>query len=198
MRRALLYTLAATLSGGFGCLGSLEHGVVDTVMLGAERPRTPRAFVRRGDETLRVLAGDFHCHVTPPDGEPHVVRDLEATVELAREQALDFVVLTPHVRARTLHLPEVQARLRAGRDAARAVRGGPVMIFGFEYTDFSWGHAGMAFGDLDAALEAAPRSEDAFVRAYLASGGLATINHPLLVPVDTPIAVSTGTCRGGR
>lgn len=188
MRRAVV--LLAVCSGG--CLGALKHGVVDTIMVAADRPRPGRVFVRRGDETLRLLAGDFHCHVTPPDGRPHVVRELDATVELARREGLDFLVLTPHVRARTLHLPAVQRRLLDAMADVRAVRGGPVLIFGFEYTDFSYGHAGMAFGDLRRALTRASDDDPAaFVRTYLASGGIATINHPLLLPVETPIAVST-------
>lgn len=182
----------ALLAFSSGCLGALKHGAVDAIMLAAHRPRPERRILRRGDETLRILAGDFHCHLTPPDGAPHVVRGLDETVALARRERLDFVVLTPHVRARTLHFEEVRARLIEAQRRVRDVRGGPVLIFGFEYTDFSYGHAGLAFGDLEVALDAAHESDDgAFVRAYLASGGIATINHPLLLPVDTPIAVST-------
>ena len=47
----------------------------------------------------QILAGDLHCHVSPPDSPEEATRGIAETVALARSERLDFVVLTPHIGA---------------------------------------------------------------------------------------------------
>src|SRR5688500_5654561 len=85
--------LLAAVAAGAACT---KHGVVDAMMVFA--PRTSDAAPPPGSRFL-LLAGDMHCHVEPPDHPEHVGRGLTRTLELARDEGLDFVVLTPHVGA---------------------------------------------------------------------------------------------------
>ncbi len=88
-----------------------HHTVVDLAMTSAYRPADVEFndLKEHGpgsadpDEVaahFQILAGDFHCHVSPPDWNQEANRDLAETVVLAKKEHLDFVVLTPHVRAR--------------------------------------------------------------------------------------------------
>src|SRR5947207_1451724 len=87
-----------------GC-GVDRHTAVDLAMGSAYRPpgvdvaQRPASARERDAESLQLLAGDFHCHVSPPDWDQEANRDLAGTVTLAKKEHLDFVVLTPHVRA---------------------------------------------------------------------------------------------------
>lgn len=161
----------------------------------------PLRLIGGSEAPLELLAGDFHCHVSPPDGPSHVARGLAATVDLAKREGLDFVVLTPHVRARFYQYAEgremVLAEQQLLRDQLSEMHRGNVNFFvGFEYTDFESGHVGTAFGDLPATLKALPMEEaraqpELFFERYLATGGLLVINHPLLLPVDSFIPIQT-------
>ncbi len=161
-----------------------------------------------------IFAGDFHTHVAPPDGPPHVVRGMHETVELARKEHLDFVVLTPHTWSRFFVSSSLRAQFvknrnemrRAlaaedtgdGTSAALPQRGQNqrvLFIVGAEYTDGAYGHVGMAFGDLDQTLaevdaKSASAHTDAFFEHYVASGGLLTINHPLVGPIDSTFEIA--------
>ncbi|HEU4535326.1 MAG TPA: hypothetical protein VFS00_14460, partial [Polyangiaceae bacterium] len=182
-----------------GCAQSLDKTAIDLAMGSAYRPPGPEA-LRRTMPPSRylLLAGDFHCHVSPPDSAHHVSRDLHDTVELARRERLDFVVLTPHIRSLFYQDPErreaarrAQALLREG--LAREFTGGVLFVPGFEYTDHRYGHVGLSFGDLEGALasvspeEALARPERFFER-YVASGGVLTVNHPFLEPIASPFS----------
>ena len=187
----LLVALAATCAG----CGTLKHLAVDGLMGFAYRPRRAELTVRLPGKPLRLYAGDFHCHVAPPDRPPHVVRGLEETLDRAWAAKLDFVVLTPHVRA---HLQETPDRRSAVLNAHAQLRErlrrldtrGVLVIPGFEYTDFRAGHVGLAFGSFEAAL-APDVPPEAFFERYVASGGLISINHPLLTPIDFPVRVAS-------
>lgn len=187
------------------CLVSLcactQHALVDTVMSSAYRPRAAdMQRTRVNDGADRLLAGDLHCHLSPPDADWDVSRNLEQTIALAHAEHLDFVVLTPHVPA--LFFADAQALAyvretqRALREAiARAHTGGLILIAGFEYTDHSYGHVGMAFADLEevladldlATLDAHP---ERFVEAWVAHGGTLVVNHPLVTPVDSIVPMA--------
>lgn len=183
-----------------------HHTVVDLAMTSAYRPvyfgfADPK---ERGpgsgdaDEVaarFQILAGDFHCHVSPPDGAEEVSRDLAETVVLAKKEHLDFLVLTPHVRARFfLHeifrYQELRALAGLRDEIAKQGPGAPLLIVGFEYTDHRQGHLGFSFGDLAQLLARFPaarlqeRPQD-FVEGWVASGGLVVVNHPLVTPVDS-------------
>jgi len=54
-----------------------------------------------------------------------------------------------------------------------------LLIPGFEYTDYDWGHVGAAFGDVADALDS---GGDFFLARFIEHGGLLTINHPVEKP----------------
>jgi len=97
--------LVLAFAGASACSRPVTHHLLDTVMACAHRPSGPCSTAliaeKPGQQPQRyeLLAGDMHCHVSPPDRPPHVTRGIEETVALAHDENLDFVVLTPHVRA---------------------------------------------------------------------------------------------------
>ena len=170
-------------------LGCTKNQLLDIAMSGVSRPAAPHG-MHVGDRL--ILAGDMHCHVMPPDSAHHVSRELPETLALARSEGLDFVVLTPHVPARFYMddemrgwVLETQAELRA-----RIARLKPelVVIPGFEYTDFRYGHVGMSFADPREVIEGLT-SEEArndpprFFAMWAERGGIVTINHPMNRPL---------------
>ncbi len=161
-------------------------------MAGATRPPS-HAQMRVGDRI--VLGGDLHCHILPPDAPYHVSRRLPETVALAENEGLDFVVLTPHVPSRFYLYPDQRAWTQTViAELTRTVatqKTSVVVVPGFEYTDYGYGHVGAGFADLDAVLadvplDAAVARPSLFFEQWLAHGGHLTINHPVLRPL--PIA----------
>jgi hypothetical protein len=188
--RALALALGVTSSG---CLHNVGPKMLDVAMGSAKRSPSHRG-MRVGDRM--VLAGDLHCHVLPPDASWHVSRGLPETLALAASEDLDFVVLTPHVPRRFFMLEskrrwvlETQAELRA--HLAR-LQPSAIVIPGFEYTDFEYGHVGAAFADVREVLaavsvEEARRRPERFFEQWVAQGGVLTINHPVERPLpDAP------------
>ena len=187
-----------------------HHTAVDLAMTSAFRPAVLDfddsrccgagvAGAGEADAHVLILAGDFHCHVSPPDWDQEANRDLAETVVLAKREHLDFVVLTPHVGARfflsELRRREELAALADLRDEiARQGPLAPLLIAGFEYTDHRQGHLGFSFGDLGHVLarlsveSLAERPQD-FVSEWVASGGLVVVNHPLVTPLDSMFAI---------
>jgi predicted metal-dependent phosphoesterase TrpH len=154
----------------------------------------------RSASRYELLAGDLHCHINPPDRMPHVSRGLPETVELARAENLDFVVLTPHLRA-PFFLSEwsrdnaVAGLAELKRQLSEQDLGDMIFIVGFEYTDFSYGHVGAAFADLEKVFAAVPVEEaqarpGRFFEAYVEQGGMLILNHPLLTPLDSAIRIT--------
>ncbi|WP_050432855.1 hypothetical protein [Chondromyces crocatus] len=186
--------------GSVGCGRPVAHVLADLAVSGASHPTLPRPDALSESARAagyRILGGDLHCHVRPPDGYPHVSRTVAETVALAREEKLDFVVLTPHLRA-GFFLDEgrravaIAQQRTLAEEVRRAAGSGPVFVVGFEYTDFTYGHLGASFGDLEAVLAAVPVHEaqarpGRFFDEYVRRGGFLVINHPLLVPLDTLI-----------
>jgi hypothetical protein len=177
-----------------------RHAAVDLVMTSAYRP--PEVELADADEVtarFQLLAGDFHCHVSPPDWDQEANRDLAETVVLARQEHLDFVVLTPHVGARFFlseirRHEELAALADLREEIARQGPGAPLLIAGFEYTDHQQGHLGFSFGDLARLLarfsveDLAQRPQD-FVSGWIAGGGLVVVNHPLVTPLDSMVSI---------
>ena len=69
---------------------------------------------------------------------------------LAREEGLDFVVLTPHVPARFFQDDGLREAVLVEQDRLReelsARSGGrTTFVIGMEYTDHAYGHVGAAF-----------------------------------------------------
>lgn len=188
MRRVLL--LLAVFAAGCS-----RSQMVDRAMSSAPRPAAPAPPAPRRSP-YQLLAGDMHCHVLPPDSETHVTRDLATTVALAKQEKLDFVVLTPHVPARFFADAEkrrwVVETQRALRERVSAWGSDVVLVPGMEYTDHRYGHVGVAFADLDAVLAETPlgASPEKFFERWVARGGVLTINHPVLKPLPgAPFAI---------
>jgi hypothetical protein len=181
-----------------GCTSASQHRFVDAAMSGAYRPAPPPGAPT--DEPYELLAGDLHCHVSPPDGSWHVVRDLPETAALAAEEGLDFVVLTPHVWARFFADEGLRARVLGQQAALRSAvaalpPGGPLFVPGFEYTDGQYGHVGVAFADAEQVLADLPtellaRRPELFFERYVAAGGVLTINHPFTTPIPFLVSIA--------
>ena len=172
-------------------LGCTKSQLVDVAMSGAERPHTVRD-QRVGDRL--VLAGDMHCHVLPPDASHHVSRDLPETLALAKREALDFVVLTPHVAKRFFVDDDLRAWVLETQQELRttlaALHPDLLVIPGFEYTDHRYGHVGVSFADPATALAGFTTREErghpeGFFERWVALGGILTINHPVERALDT-------------
>lgn len=163
--------------------GCTKAELLDFAMHTAPRPTTAAA-TRVGD--YQVLAGDMHTHVLPPDSPRHVTRGLPETVALAKEEGLDFVVLTPHVSAR-FYLSEERDWVRRTQAELRrtiAAQHADVMVVpGMEYTDHRYGHVGLAFAEIEDVLAEVPEGDsrpERFFERWAAHGGLMTINHPVV------------------
>ncbi len=189
MRRALgvLGTLASALA--LASVGCAKGQLIDVAMSGSARASSHRG-MHVGDRT--IIAGDLHCHVLPPDAPYHVSRELPEVLSLAKDESLDFVVLTPHVPARFFMDDELRGWvLRTQQDLrARIARLAPslVVIPGFEYTDPRYGHLGLAFADPSEVLqglsaEDASATPERFFELWVARGGIVTINHPVNRPL---------------
>jgi hypothetical protein len=169
-----------------------EHFVVDSLVMPTAYRPPPVVPLESGETRYQVLAGDLHCHVSPPDSPTHVTRDLADTLDLARKERLDFVVLTPHVWSRfylddALRAATVVSQRELRAEIARGT-GGVVVIPGLEYTDGQYGHAGLAFADVERVLEEVPtrvarEHPERFFERWVADGGLVVVNHPLLLPI---------------
>jgi hypothetical protein len=178
------------------CSGrSLHDGFVSSAMHQAVMGANPDAQSGR----YKLLAGDMHCHVAPPDGTDDVSRDFAETVTLAKTAKLDFVLFTPHVPShffadagKRAWVKKTQTDLRATIAAAKSdgSDGGVLFVPGFEYTDYTWGHLGSTFADLDAVLadvslaEAKAHPEE-FFESWVAHDGLLVVNHPFVTPLDS-------------
>lgn len=166
--------------------GCTKAELIDLAMRSAPRATRPEA---ASMGTYLLLAGDMHTHVLPPDAPWHVARDLPTTVALAREEQLDFVVLTPHVSARFFASPDERAWVRSTQAELRASiarhAGDVILVPGMEYTDHRYGHVGLAFADIEevlaeVSLEDAREHPARFFERWSAHGGLMTLNHPVL------------------
>lgn len=205
--------LALVLGLGLaGCGPSAAHSAVDLAMTSAYRPdlrAIPTGVL--GSSAIRpapasaasryeLLAGDLHCHVLPPDSPEEVNRTVAETIDLAAEEHLDFVILTPHVWSRFFQSPELRRAVLDGREALRAelaakATGKTIFILGMEYTDHRYGHVGASFADLEAVLDDVPVSvavahPDRFFERFVARGGLLVVNHPLVTPLDSMFSIA--------
>lgn len=201
MRRRVAFFLVLLLvaTGTAAALGGCnKYVLMDLALWSVEVPPPARS---SPDEPWVLLAGDMHCHVSPPDHPEHVGRALASTVELARDADLDFLVLTPHAwagfAADEAQREEVRAFERELR-AKNAVRGegDPLLVAGIEYSSRG-GHFGLSFADFDqvfADLSTAEAERDraAFFRAFQRAGGFVVLNHPLAEGIEDSI-VRAGT-----
>lgn len=209
MGRAAAWMVGLAAVGAAGASSSCTRrqvvdSVVDATMTSAYRAdpldATAASPAARGHGGRLLLAGDLHCHVSPPDDPSHVSRGVAETVELARDERLDFVMLTPHVASRFFQdageraeVVAAQRRLAAALD--RAGTGGVLFVRGFEYTDYRYGHVGAGLVDLervlaDVPVDVARRHPARFFEAIAARGGVIVVNHPLVTPLDSMISMA--------
>ncbi len=202
-------TLAALSAATTSCSPStLGQSALDLTMTSAYRAPPTRLGLAALSSSAspaappryQLLAGDLHCHVSPPDSPQDVSRGVAETVALARSERLDFVVLTPHVGARFFTDDAARAQVLVGREElgaalAREDTRGTVFVLGMEYTDHRYGHVGASFADLAQVLGDVPTSDAAahperFFQAFAARGGLLVVNHPLVTPLDSIVPIA--------
>lgn len=198
----------AVLIGAASCSPmTIGRSAVDLTMTSAYRAPPPlpglaaRPAASPSDPPrYQLLAGDLHCHVSPPDAAGDVNRGVAETVALARSERLDFVVLTPHIGARFFTDDAARRRVLAAREELRAAlaredTSGTVFVLGMEYTDHRYGHIGASFADLaqvfgDVSTAAAAARPERFFEAFAARGGLLVVNHPLVTPLDSLVPIA--------
>jgi predicted metal-dependent phosphoesterase TrpH len=203
MHHARVFALFAVLgaASSFVACTHADHVAVDAVMTSAYRPPplAGTAAARFEHPRYELLAGDLHCHVLPPDSPSHVSRDLDDTIDLAEAEGLDFVVLTPHVWSRFFESETLRARVvdfERGTVAQIARAKTEVLIVpGFEYTDHTYGHAGMMFASVERVLADVPLADaqahpERFFERWAQSGGLLIVNHPLVTPIESSISIA--------
>lgn len=185
MRLTTQFAHAGAIAFAIAATGCSTNQLIDLAMNGSSHA-TSHQGLRVGSRM--VLAGDMHCHVLPPDAPHHVARDLADTIALAKNESLDFVVLTPHVPSRFFMNDELRGWVIETQQQLRAqiatLRPEMIVIPGFEYTDHRFGHVGAAFADPTevlgglSALEAIATPER-FFEMWVQRGGILTINHPV-------------------
>lgn len=190
MKRALgLLALAALATLALASTGCTKGQLVDIAMSGTARATNHRG-MQLGDRL--ILGGDMHCHVLPPDAPYHVSRELPETLALAKDESLDFVVLTPHVPARFFMDDEMRGWVMSTqqrlRERVERLHPELVVIPGFEYTDYRYGHVGASFADPSEVLaglsaEEAQANPERFFEMWVARGGILTVNHPVNRPL---------------
>jgi len=197
------FALAFALAAAVGCVRPMSHYAIETAMTSAYRPASDAPLLGAADLGVApdvVLAGDMHCHVSPPDHPLEASRDAAATVALARDEKLDFLVLTPHVPAlffedATLRETVVAEQQSLRRELAARSDGKTIFVVGMEYTDHAYGHVGVSFADMarvlaDLPVEEAHAHPARFFEKVVAHGGVLVINHPLSLPLDSSVSMA--------
>ncbi len=188
MKSALQAFLALAVIAGVS-VGCSKNQLIDMAMNGGPHAPAHRG-MRVGDRM--ILGGDMHCHVLPPDAPYHVSRELPETLSLAKDESLDFVVLTPHVPGRFFMDDEIRGWMMSTQQQMRArierLHPELIVIPGFEYTDYRYGHVGASFADPSEVLsglsaQEAQASPERFFEMWVARGGILTINHPVNRPL---------------
>ncbi|MFT3770259.1 MAG: hypothetical protein QM820_32930 [Minicystis sp.] len=191
----------AAFAAALASTGCNVHAIERLAMASAFRPDPAwRAHVKKplAGDRYALLAGDMHCHVSPPDGDYDVTRSPAETVALAREEGLDFVILTPHLPGRFYLDPDLRDRASAAHAAMRAAFAearDTIFVPGFEYTDYHYGHVSASFADLGRVLAAVPvdvarAHPERFFEAWVADGGVLVVNHPLVTPLQSRFAAA--------
>jgi hypothetical protein len=123
------------------------------------------------------FAGDVHMHVSPPDDPDDVQMSPAQIAAAARDNHLDFVVLTPHLWPGRWAKPNRERFQREWRQLAAAAQAerGVTLIPGVEWSTGD-GHFTVTGTDI-AALD-----RDDFLAAAHAAGAFISVNHPFAVP----------------
>jgi hypothetical protein len=128
----------------------------------------------------RWIPGDLHMHVSPPDDPNDVAMSAAEIARAAKAQGMEFVVLTPHMRAWTgAARRRFAARWRTLADDARAETG-VTLIPGAELGMPGLGHFSISGIDLAALVG------DDLLAAARTAGAFIVVNHPFAVPTGIP------------
>jgi hypothetical protein len=145
-------------------------------------PPTPRSISATTPQApaRRWLAGDLHMHVAPPDDPSDVQLSLAEIARRAREAALDFVVLTPHLWPERRG-PKFDAAWREMATSARA-QSSPILIPGIEWST-PLGHFTIA------GVDVTKLGRDPLASAH-DRGAFVSVNHPFAVPHKLPLRIA--------
>jgi predicted metal-dependent phosphoesterase TrpH len=128
----------------------------------------------------RWIAGDLHMHVAPPDAPDDVAMSAGEIAEVAKQQHLEFVILTPHLWAANWRdAAWRRSFLASWHELAAAARAtdGITLIPGAEIGVTRYGH----FGVSGIELATLPPTGDLLDAAH-AAGAVVVVNHPFALP----------------
>jgi hypothetical protein len=190
----LSVALAATLGLG-GC-----NGFTQFLSRGAAyKPKSAKKVDLAWDQ-MRLFAGDMNFHYAPPDDVSEVRRDQKASMELLDKSDLDFVIVTPKLKARFWENPgEMERAYREWQVASQTFNamgeGHPLLILGAEYFDEQWGSASLIapeFASILGELQKLSRDQLKTLPGLLfeyvkLQRGLTILNTPLATPLKVPL-----------
>lgn len=201
-RVGTLRAVAAAAGIGLG-LGALLLGGCNnfTSFLSRGAAYKPKS-VRKVDlawDQMRLFAGDMNFHYAPPDDVTEVRRDQKQSMELLDKSELDFVIVTPKLKARfwenSGELEKVYRDWQVTSQAFSSMgEGHPLLFLGAEYHDDQWGSASLIASDFAGALgELSKLSRDQLkslpnlLFEYVKlQRGLVVLNTPLATPLKVP------------
>jgi hypothetical protein len=147
--------------------------------------------------TLRLWAGDMNFHISPPDDQSIVRRSMRESMELIARSGLDFVYITPRLRARFFDRAEEFERVRgswimAQQTLASMLEPHPLIMMGAEYYDERNGSVSILHADIPKTLSEASREElraapETFINLLALRGAVIILNHPLATPLAVPV-----------
>jgi hypothetical protein len=186
---------------GLGCaalLGACQSFLNYLSLEAAFKPPPASKVAMQG--TLRLWAGDMNFHISPPDDPREVRRDLRESMELLGKSGLDFVFLTPKIRARFYESSEEFERVRGQwlivqQTLSSMAEPHPVLMLGAEYFDETNGSLSILGVDIPKILSEVSREElrvspAAFINLVSLRGGVLILNHPLATPLSVPVDTS--------
>ncbi len=150
--------------------------------------------------TLRLWAGDMGFRISPPDDPKDVRRDMRDSLELLSKSGLDFVYITPRIRARFYENSEEFERVRGSwlmvqQTLSSLAEPHPLMLLGAQYYDERAGSVAILGVDIPKILSEVSRDElksspTAFMNLVSLRGGIIILNQPLATPLPVPVDTS--------
>ena len=150
--------------------------------------------------TLRLWAGDMNFHISPPDEPREVRRDMRQSIELLAKSGLDFVFVTPRIKARFYESSEDFERVRSTWLMVQQTLSSlsdphPLIMLGAEYSDEKNGSLAILGVDIPKVLSEVSREElkaspVAFMNLMALRGGVLILNQPLATPLPVPLDTS--------
>lgn len=147
--------------------------------------------------TLRLWAGDMGFRLSPPDDPKDVRREMRESLELLAKSGLDFVYITPKIRARFFENAEEFERVRTSwlmvqQTLSSLAEPHPLLLMGGRYEDERAGSVAILGVDIPKILTEVSREElrsspAAFINLVSLRGGILILNHPLATPLPVPV-----------